>query len=514
MDEREIYIKQLENTIKSLEQQVNNLAEIVHLLRKEKFGSSSEKTPKTILTGQLFLFNEAEAEADPDAPEPVVKDVHGYKRRRPKSKREERLKDLPVTEILCELPDADQYCGRCNTALRPIGKETVREELQYIPAKLAIIRYVRMAYECPQCKHTDTPYIEKALTPSPLMAHSLASPSTVAYVMYQKYVNAVPLYRQEKDWHQLGFALSRATMANWIIRCSQDYLAPITACLREKLLQREVLHCDETPVQVLKEEGKKPQSKSTMWLYRTGNDGEPPIILYDYRKTKRGENALNYLNGFTGFLHSDGYAGYNCLKDVTRCGCWAHLRRKFVEAIPTGKRPENGPLTPAEIGRDYCNRLFKIEDALSGLTPDQRCLKRLELEKPVLEAFWCWIDSLNVLQGSALGKAVIYARNQKRYMENYLHDGRCSLSNNLAENSIRPFTLGRKNWLFSDTPKGAAASAAVYSIVETAKSNGLNVYAYFNYLLLYMPDTDYQHDPEALNELMPWSEQIQAECKL
>lgn len=514
MDERDTTIKQLEKTIKSLEQQVNNLTEMILLLRKEKFGSSSEKTPKPVLSGQICLFNEAEAEADPSAPEPVVKDVNGYKRRNPKSKRAERLKDLPVKEILCEIHEDDQNCLRCNTLLRPIGKETVREELEYIPAKLQIIRYVRMAYECPQCKHTDTPYIEKALTPSPLMAHSLASPSTVAHVMYQKYVNAMPLYRQEKDWEQLGFALSRATMANWIIRCSQDYLDPIISHLREKLRQREILHCDETPVQVLKEEGKKPQSKSTMWLYRTGNDGKAPIILYDYRKSKSGENALNYLKGFTGFLHSDGYAGYNRLKDVTRCGCWAHLRRKFVEAAPTDKRSEKGSPTPAEIGRDYCNRLFKIEETLSGLTPDERYLKRLELEKPVLEAFWCWIDTLNVLQGSALGKAVIYARNQKRYMENYLLDGRCSLSNNLAENSIRPFTVGRKNWLFSDTPKGASASATIYSIVETAKANGLNVYAYLNHLLLYMPDADYQNDPEVLEELMPWSEQIQAVCKI
>lgn len=513
MDERDTYIKQLETTIKSLEQQVNNLSEMILLLRKEKFGSSSEKTPKSTLDGQICLFNEAETETNSHAPEPVVKDIHGYKRTSPKTGRGERLKDLPVKEILCEIHENDQNCLRCNTLLRPIGKETVREELEYIPGKLSIIRYIRMAYECPRCKHTDTPYIEKALTPSPLMAHSVASPSTVAYVMYQKYVDAMPLYRQEKDWEQLGFALSRATMANWIIRCSQDYLQPIIAHLREKLLKREILHCDETPVQVLKEDGKKPQSKSTMWLYRTGNDGKPPIILYDYRKSKSGENALNYLKGFNGFLHSDGYAGYNRLKDVTRCGCWAHLRRKFVEAAPTGKRLESKPPTPAEIGRDYCNRLFKIEETLAGLTPDERYLKRLELEKPVLDAFWCWIDTLNVLQGSALGKAVIYARNQKRYMENYLLDGRCSLSNNLAENSIRPFTVGRKNWLFSDTPKGASASAAIYSIVEIAKANGLNVHSYLNYLLLYMPDADYQNDPEVLEELMPWSEQIQAECK-
>ena len=170
-------------------------------------------------------------------------------------------------------------------------------------------------------------------------------------------------------------------------------------------------------------------------------------------------------------------------------------------------------LTAAENGRDYCNQLFEIESQLKDLSPEQRKRKRLELEKPVLEAFWCWLESVNALKGSALGKAVTYAFNQRPYMENYLLDGRCALSNNAAENAIRPFTVGRKNWMFSDTPKGASASAAVYSIVETAKANGLNVFTYLEYLLLYMPDTDWRNHPEDLDALMPWSPAVQAECK-
>jgi len=217
------------------------------------------------------------------------------------------------------------------------------------------------------------------------------------------------------------------------------------------------------------------------------------------------------LKDFKGYVHSDGYAGYNKLSGITRCGCWAHLRRKFVEAIPD-KKAKDAPLTSAEIGRDYCNQLFKMEEDLKDLTPDEKYSKRLELEKPVLEAFWCWLENLNVLSGSALGKAVTYAKNQKKYMENYLLDGRCSLSNNTAENAIRPFTVGRKNWLFADTPKGATASAAVYSIIETAKANGLNVYTYLEYLLLYMPDTDWRNYPEGLDNLMPWSKAVQEEC--
>ena len=257
MDHKDAYIEQLENTIKELQNQVNNLTEMVLLLRKDKFGPSSEKTPKQI-EGQLSLFNEAEIEADATIEEPIKKTVKGYTRTSTKTKREELIKVLPVREVLCESAPEDMNCPRCNSELRPIGNETVREELEYIPAKLQIVRYVRMSYECPKCKHSDKPYIQKANTPTSLMNHSFASPSSVAHVMYEKYVNSVPLYRQEKDWEQLGIALSRATMANWVVRCSQDYFTPIIEHLRKELISRDIIHCDETPVQVLKEEGKKP----------------------------------------------------------------------------------------------------------------------------------------------------------------------------------------------------------------------------------------------------------------
>lgn len=251
MSNQDAYIEQLENTIKDLQNQVNNLTEMVMLLRKDKFGPSSEKSPKQV-DGQLSLFNEAELEADASVTEPIKKTVKGYVRTNSRTKREELIKELPIREILCEADLSELFCEQCNAPLRPLGKEVVREELEYIPAKLQVVRYVRMAYECPTCKHSDRPYILKALTPTSLMNHSLASPSAVANVMYQKYVNSVPLYRQEKDWEQLGISLSRATMANWVIRCSQDYLNPVIEHLRKELLSREVIHCDETPVQVLK----------------------------------------------------------------------------------------------------------------------------------------------------------------------------------------------------------------------------------------------------------------------
>ncbi|MCX7923040.1 MAG: IS66 family transposase [Clostridia bacterium] len=406
----------------------------------------------------------------------------------------------------------DCYCPKCSTHLTTIGRETIREELEYIPAQLNVIRYVRLSYSCPQCKKKGEPYIEKAETPVSLMNHSLASATTVAHVMYQKYVNGMPLYRQEKDWEQLGFSLSRATMSTWIIRCSQDWLAPVVESLKKELLKRDIIHCDETPVQVLKEPGKSPQTKSYMWLYRTGMDEKPPIVLYDYQPSREGKNAADYLKGFHGFLHSDGYSGYEKVEDVIRCCCWAHIRRYFVDAIPDLKN-KDAPKSNAEIGRDYCNQLFEIERTLSDLPPEKRKEERLRLEKPVLEAFWSWLKNLSPMGGSALAKAKTYTLNQKPYMENYLLDGRCSVSNNIAENSIRPFTVGRKNWLFSDTPNGAEASAIVYSLVETAKSNNLNVYTYLNYLLLYMPGLDYKNHPEFMDDIMPWSERVQQECR-
>lgn len=511
MSEKDAYIEHLENTIKDLQNQVSNLTEMLLLMRKEKFGSSSERTPKQV-EGQLSLFNEAEVEAAPVVEEPIASRNGRHYKRDKKTKREELLKDLPVEEFPCDVHPDDMFCDQCGTALKEIGYIKLRDEIEYIPAKVKIIRYTQQACECPKCKHTARPFIRKALTPTSLMNHSLASPSSVAYVMYQKYVNSMPLYRQEKNWEQMGLALSRATMANWIIRCSQDYFSPVIEHLQKELLSREVVHCDETPVQVLKEEGKKPQTKSYMWLYRTGNDGKAPIVLYDYQPSRNGDHAATYLKDFKGYVHSDGYSGYNKLDGITRCGCWAHLRRKFVEAIPA-KKADGLPLTSAEIGRDYCNQLFAVEERLKGLTPAERYCKRLELEKPILEAFWCWLEKLEPLKGSALGKAVTYALNQRPYMENYLLDGRCALSNNAAENAIRPFTVGRKNWLFADTPKGASASAAVYSLIETAKANGLNVYEYLHHLLLYVPDTDWQNHPEYLDDLMPWSPTVQEECK-
>ena len=497
-----------------LNQTIANLNETVEYLKKKLFASSSEKTKKDAFPGQLDLFNEAEAAADPSVPEPTLEEaVGGYKRkaRKQKATREEILAGLPVVEVPCTVPDEDRNCPYCNTPMEVIGKKVVREELRIIPAKVERIQYVQEVLGCPECKKDGASVIVGAETPSPLLKHSLASASTVAYVMYQKYVNSIPLYRQEADWKQLGVKLSRAALANWVIKCGIDYMEPVYGHLHQCLLERDIIHADETPSQVLKEDGKTAQSRSYMWLYGSGNDGLPPIRLYDYQPSRGGYHAEEFLKGFSGYLICDGFSGYNKLKGVIRCGCLAHMRRYWKEALP-GKTRKSSDKTPAEIGLNYCNQLFELEKEYADLDADTRKAKRLETEPAIWEAYWSWLETVNPAGGSRLAKAVTYAKNQKPYMENYLLDGRCSISNNIAENIARPYAVGRKNFLFHDTVKGARASAIIYSLVETAKLNNLNIYAYLETVLLYMPD--YKNEPEGIEELMPWSEMIQQRCQI
>ena len=248
----------------------------------------------------------------------------------------------------------------------------------------------------------------------------------------------------------MGVPLSRATLANWIIYCAENYLRHVYDYFHRQLRMRKYLMADETRVQVLNEPGRNPETDSWMWIFRSGEDGLPLILLYHYTETRAKFHAASFLQGFSGYLETDGYQGYNNLPDIKRCSCWAHVRRYFTDAIPKGKE------------YDY------------SLPAEQRKQFRLEKEKPILDAFWNWLDQQHPNKGTRLAKAVNYAQNRKDTLMTYLEDGHCSLSNNLSENAIRPFTVGRKNWLFSASPKGATASAIVYTMVEMAKANCQN----------------------------------------
>ena len=292
-------------------------------------------------------------------------------------------------------------------------------------------------------------------------------------------------------------------MSNWILKATEDYLAPIYEQLHKELLTRDVLHADETTLQVLYEPGKKPESESYMWLYRTSGDTDKPIVLYEYQPGRGAKHPKEFLAGYNGYLHTDGYAGYHDLgEDITVVGCWAHARRKFDEAVkslPKGKAKGSS----ASQGLTYCNLLFGIEQELTELTAEERYNQRLEQAKPVLDAMFAWANSRTAAPKSALGKAFHYLKEQWPYLTNYLKDGRLEISNNRAERSIKPFVIDRKNFLFANTPKGATGSAVMFSLIQTAIENGLDPYKYLTWLLRKAKDADLT-DTQVVQTLLPW----------
>lgn len=504
--------QELQAQQEELRRERDNLKEQVDLLTKKLFGASSEKSSHEF-PGQLSLFNEAETEQSPEEPQDNEPETSENKRsRKEKATHEEMFRGIPVEKVLIPLADDQKHCHVCGTEMVRIGEEFVRRELKFIPAKLRVIEYYTETYGCPNCKDakgdTETAVIVKSEAPMGLIGKSFATPSLVAQVLYQKYGNSVPFYRQEKDWKQAGAALTRTSMANWAIYSSEHYFQVLYDHLHRLLLTREFLMADETPVQVLKEPGRRPETKSYMWLFRSGEDGLPPIVLYRYYQTRAGQNASDFLKGFHGYLQTDGYQGYNKVPEVHRCTCWAHIRRYFIEAVPKGKQFDYNQ--PAVQGVHYCDRLFQLEREITTKCKndfEKRKTMRLEKEKPVLEAFWRWLDELNPVRNSKLDKAVTYIQNRREFAMTYLEDGRCSFSNNLSENAIRPFTVGRKNWLFSDSVNGAQASAVIYTMVEMAKAHGLRVNDYLQFILEQRPDSSWTE--EQLNELLPWSEMLQ-----
>lgn len=505
-------IAALKNRINELELENRRLHETVAYLTRKLYGRSSEKT-SVLSMGQVSLFDEAEVYADPQAPEPDLKEVKGYIRKKYKGQRADLLKDIPHDKRLCTLAKEDRYCEACGTDLVSVGEEFIRTEIEFIPARVRVIDYYRETFECRTCRKNGEPYMEKSPMPYPVIQHSMASPSTVAWIMHQKFVNHLPLYRQENEWKMLGINLKRETMSNWILAAARDWLMPIVDLMHKKLLEGKYLHADETTVQVLNEQGRSNTTNSYMWVYSTGKHCKKQIRIFQYQPGRSGKYPQEFLQGFNGFLHTDAYSGYKKVPEITRCMCWTHLRRYFRDALP--KDTHSPEATIPSQGVRFCNKLFEIEETLEKLTPEERKLERLKQEKPVLEAFWSWVDSVKgkVLPKSKIGEAIQYALNNKEDFMNYLLDGNCSISNNLSENSIRPYTLGRKNWLFSGSPRGADASAAVYSIVESAKANGINPYKYLYYIFSELPGVQFGQNPEFLEDYLPWSPEVQATCK-
>jgi transposase len=472
--------------------------------KRRQFGSSSEKSDAGLR--QISLFGDAEA-APP--PEPETEEIT-YRRKKQKGKRDADLSGLPVERTEYELNESDRVCPECGETMRDIGVD-VRRELKLIPAKVVVAEHAVHAYACKNCEKngTSTPFA-KAKAPAALIPGSLASPSLVAHIAAQKYSSGMPLYRIEKGFFYDGVEISRQTMSNWVVKCSETYLEPVYELLKQYLLKESVLHADETSVQVLREPGRAAGTKSYEWVYRTGACAERQISVYDYKMTREQAHPQAFLRNFKGFLHTDGYQAYHNLpQGITIVGCWAHVRRKFEDLLkktPKAKRKGSN----AEKGVLYINALFRLEREFAEMTSEERFKKRLEKSKPVSDAFFAWAGSLGALPKTPLGEAVGYALSQRPYLENICLDGRTEISNNRCERTVKPFVMGRKAWLFSNTPSGAAASSVMYSIMETAKENGLHPFRYMEFLLETLPGAT----TADLESLLPWSESLPERCRV
>ena len=501
--------------ITSLTLQNEWLLEQLKLSKKKLFGRSSEQAEQMVMDQLSLTMNEVEAYIfgmNSAGKAPVA--VKAHERKRQSGNVLDVVPEGTPTEVVeHRLPEDERICSACGSKLVEIGKE-VRRSLMMKPAKFWVREDVYYTYACKNCEQeTGEANIVKAARGPALLPGSFASAEAVAHIVIQKFVMYSPLYRLEQEFNRQGLRLSRQTMANWLLNISEKWLRPVYDTLREQLCREPVLHADETTLQVLKEPGRSSTSKSYMWLYRTSGCAKQSIVLYEYQPTRKAEHAEAFLKGFSGWLHADGYQGYHKLPENIRVvGCWAHARRKFDEALQTLPK-EMQRDAPAVIGECYCPRLFKLEQAFAELTPEERYEKRLEQEKPVLDALLSWANEMQVKTApkSALGRAIHYLLEQWPYLTRYLEDGRLELSNNRAERSIKPFVMGRKNWLFANTPGGAQASAVIYSLIETAKENALDPYRYLLWVL--------QNAPQLSETDAAWAEQFTPanapqECKI
>lgn len=510
-------IDKQEKLIEKQRIQIENMIQALLHARKKIFGSSSEKTQTD---GQLSLFDSVQELAQELFKEQKKITVKSHEKTPRKSGvREEMLAGLPkeIEEYIINPEDA---CPKCGSQLKVIGKQLIRTEVEFIPAKLKVKQIVRQVAKCESCGTKDSanqsPVFIKAAIPVPVLPHSISTPSMVAQIMYQKFVMGLPFNRQEKDWFRMGLVLTRADMANWIIRCSEEWLSPIYHKIHEQLMSCELLHMDETRIQCNKEENRKASSNSFMWVMRSGASEPVQAAYFHYSTSRSTEVARSLLGDYKRYLITDAYSGYNKAGDYTRCLCWSHCRRYYIESIPLDNNGKEIQGSKGAKGREYINLLFKVEKEIEGLSFEKKKQKRQEATRPILDAFWSWIEKTSAMQttNEKLTEALTYSINQKKYLETFLEDGRIPISNNLCEANIKPFATARRAWLFADTPKGARANAVLYTIVETARANELDVYEYLKYLLEEMPNNDYLQHPKVLDKYLPWSAELPDQCRL
>jgi len=500
LDEAATQKQQLIARNQQLESRVLTLQEQLNLALARRYAASSEK----ISPDQYRLFDEAEADTEVEwEDDKIIVPAHTRK----KGGRKKLPETLPRVEVVHELSDEERICPHDGATLAEIGAVT-SEQLDIVPAKIQVIRHIRKQYacKCGQC-------IKTAALPRQPIPKSMASPGLLAHIAISKYQDALPLYRQETILRRIGVDIPRVTLANWMIQVG-ILIQPLINLLRDRILEYDIIQMDETTVQVLKEPDKQAESKSYIWLQR-GGPPDKPVVLYDYDPGRSAEVPKRLLGDFKGYLQADAYSGYNAVvaaNGLTRVGCMAHARRKFTDAIKAqGKTKKRGE---AHQGLVLIRKLYRVERQARNLKMDapDRYAWRQKYARPVFADIRTWLEKVlpQIPPSSATGQALNYLHNEWDRLVRYLDDGRLEIDNNLAENAIRPFVIGRRNWLFSTSVKGVKASANLYSLIECAKVNGLEPYAYLRHVFTELPKAG---TVEAIEALLPGDlkkEQIKA----
>jgi len=481
--------------------EIERLNEEIRLLRQALFAPKSEKLPIGE-SPQLPLFDMPEnppSADDGEEDEEIIVPAHTRK----KKGRKPLPDDLPRVDKIHDIPEEDKMCD-CGCERSCIGKE-VSEKLDIVPARMRVIRHIRLKYACKNCEgvEDDGSTVKIAPSPAQIIPKGLPTAGLLAYILVGKFCDALPFYRQEKQFIRLGIDIPRQSMCNWAMKVA-DKCQDVFKLLLDDIRGGPKMNVDETRLQVLKEPGRSATQQSYMWVFRGGAPGKP-IVAYKYSSTRSSDVAKLFLNDYQGVVQTDSYAGYDFLDTwpgIIHVACWAHARRKFMDAKKAGNKNKTGS---ADKAMAMIRQLYALEKqaSFSGFSPKEIHEMRQEKAKPILAKFKRWLDKKKdtVAPKTLIGKAVSYTLNQWNRLENYIKDGNAGIDNNVAENAIRPFVIGRKNWLFSGTPRGADASALLFSLIETAKANKLEPYSYLRYLFEKLPTTESRE----LRDLLPTS---------
>jgi len=512
MSEFDMILKEKDNVIsilkhenELLQRQITLLKEHLTSSKKREFGPKSEKVRNLFNFEDPDIFNETEIVSDETAPELNIAKV--FESAKTNVKLKETLESFESEEIVYELTNDELNCD-CGHTMHEVSKETVKE-LKYIPEQFKVIRHRQKVYACRGCEKNElnTTFKKAKMNPRPF-PNSVLSSSLAAKIVYDKFKMGLPLYRQAAHYYDKGAEFTRKNLGNWLLRTS-DTLLPIYEKMKSSLINERYLHADETSFQVLKEPGKKATSNSFMWVY-LNNDDNKPNCIYQYTPTRQGDNPKTFLNGFKGYLTTDGYGGYNNITGVITTGCFFHARKYFVESYEL-KGETN--MSVSKVFIEHINELFQIENQIKGLSSEKRTEIRTNESKKITDSIYEKLISYRdkVMPNSKLGKAINYSLNQWSHLIKFLEDERIEISNNRAERAIKPFVIGRKNWLFANSVKGAKSSEVLYSIVETAKLNKLDIYEYLVYVIDHFEDLK---DESKVYDYLPFSDKLPEKLKV